>query len=545
MWLPTMEYFYFDIAKGDSRSSGSVFGKDLWQRLLSLPFLLSFLMPQLLGSVRALDMAKLINSHLQDFSAFVGTAPLLFGLCGLFNFRALQARMKPFLLLAVLGVAVPIFTPLDRYFYFRFLIVYLLGICVLGALSLERFLTAPTKADSRIQNGFFATCGLIFLGISAVNLAIWWKGDLLYQKLHDYIARNIASSTIGSRNPEWMLERVGKTFAHFSLGSPTMAVPLLLALLLFLVVLGHRRGFIGRSVFLFSLWGITVLELGFFAKSWFPTNDLRAYPLFPKTAVTDFLAVNAQDYRVLVNDFHGSSEPKREKQILPTNTNVIYGYKSIAGFDGMMPAVVYHIPFGYDDYRGLGIRNVKYILTNPRPRLKHPDLELVQDGEVAVYENKLAKPRGRILYDYEVAPDSVARERLASRDYDGSKVYFPAEPPIRINDGTSPNDDVAIISQGDNHIAYSVKTDRAGYFVTSETFYPGWEAKLNGAPVEILRANYIMRAVIVPPGEHRIEFRFEPVIYRVGLFLSILGLVCLAALWIGGFGLVSKLVGNR
>lgn len=57
--------------------------------------------------------------------------------------------------------------------------------------------------------------------------------------------------------------------------------------------------------------------------------------------------------------------------------------------------------------------------------------------------------------------------------------------------------------------AYSSETPRVAVF--SEVYFPwGWEAEIDGKPVEIARVNYLLRAVKVPAGTHRIEMRFAP-----------------------------------
>ena len=50
--------------------------------------------------------------------------------------------------------------------------------------------------------------------------------------------------------------------------------------------------------------------------------------------------------------------------------------------------------------------------------------------------------------------------------------------------------------------------------VFSEIYYPDWTATIDGQPVEIARADYILRALRIPAGQHEIVFTFDPVSIR-------------------------------
>ncbi|HTO94274.1 MAG TPA: YfhO family protein, partial [Bacteroidota bacterium] len=64
--------------------------------------------------------------------------------------------------------------------------------------------------------------------------------------------------------------------------------------------------------------------------------------------------------------------------------------------------------------------------------------------------------------------------------------------------------------------------------VLSDTYYPGWEAEIDGKPARILLADHTMRAVVVPPGVHEVAFEFRPGSVRSGFMLSLVALVSLA-----------------
>lgn len=66
---------------------------------------------------------------------------------------------------------------------------------------------------------------------------------------------------------------------------------------------------------------------------------------------------------------------------------------------------------------------------------------------------------------------------------------------------------------------------RAGYLVLADTFYPGWEALVDGAEAPIVRANTMFRAVPLTAGRHEVEFLFRPGSVRSGAMVSALGLI--------------------
>jgi len=69
-----------------------------------------------------------------------------------------------------------------------------------------------------------------------------------------------------------------------------------------------------------------------------------------------------------------------------------------------------------------------------------------------------------------------------------------------------------------------------GFVVFSETWYPGWQAEVDGVQVPLYRADYLFRAVAVPQGEHVITMRYRPVAFYLGVVLSLFSLVILVFL---------------
>ena len=69
-----------------------------------------------------------------------------------------------------------------------------------------------------------------------------------------------------------------------------------------------------------------------------------------------------------------------------------------------------------------------------------------------------------------------------------------------------------------------------------ETWAPGWHAWVDGQEAPVLRANVIHRAVRLPAGQHRVEFRYVPAAFRLGLYGTAAALAVLLALGTARFG---------
>jgi len=82
-----------------------------------------------------------------------------------------------------------------------------------------------------------------------------------------------------------------------------------------------------------------------------------------------------------------------------------------------------------------------------------------------------------------------------------------------------------------NHLTYKTSAASEQFAVLSEIYYDkGWNAYLDGKEVPHVRANYVLRAMRVPSGQHTIEFKFEPAVYRNGERIALAGSIMLILL---------------
>lgn len=75
---------------------------------------------------------------------------------------------------------------------------------------------------------------------------------------------------------------------------------------------------------------------------------------------------------------------------------------------------------------------------------------------------------------------------------------------------------IRLVDANQRVMNYESQSSVDGLAVFSEIYYPGWEATIDGKEVQVLRADYILRALAIPAGRHVIQFTFKPAAYAVG-----------------------------
>jgi uncharacterized membrane protein YfhO len=81
-----------------------------------------------------------------------------------------------------------------------------------------------------------------------------------------------------------------------------------------------------------------------------------------------------------------------------------------------------------------------------------------------------------------------------------------------------------------NQVTISAALPQPGYLVLAQTFYPGWQVRVDGLPSQVLRANHTFCAIRLEAGEHQVEFEYRPLSFYAGLAVSGLTWATLAVL---------------
>jgi hypothetical protein len=87
----------------------------------------------------------------------------------------------------------------------------------------------------------------------------------------------------------------------------------------------------------------------------------------------------------------------------------------------------------------------------------------------------------------------------------------------------SPTASIQLSSYAPNELKYTTHADRSQLAVFSEIYYnKGWNAYLDGKKVDYIRANYVLRSLVVPAGDHTLVFKFEPSSYFIGKQITLI-----------------------
>jgi len=240
-------------------------------------------------------------------------------------------------------------------------------------------------------------------------------------------------------------------------------------------------------------------------------------PFTPSPADEQILKDPDPDYRVLnltVNPF--------------MDATTSYFHKSIGGYHGakfrryqeLIDAGInkdiseFSKTINTDNTSVLNMLNTKYIIfpDNNRQPVAFPNQNAMGNAWFVFGVKQVENADAEIKALTDFKPDSIAI--IEKRFADELKGY---------SMGKDPSDSIWLISYAPNQLDYRYKTKNTGLAVFSEIYYPkGWNAYIDDKPAPHFRADYVLRAMVLPAGEHKLVFKFEPSVYRMGEKISLI-----------------------
>lgn len=114
---------------------------------------------------------------------------------------------------------------------------------------------------------------------------------------------------------------------------------------------------------------------------------------------------------------------------------------------------------------------------------------------------------------------------LAQEDLDLRREVILEEPFDQFDQSDQSDQSTAITTYLPERVVIAAKTNQPGFLVLTDSYYPGWEAKVDGQPIKIYQADYLFRAVPIREGEHQVEFTFKPQDLYLGAKISLAALL--------------------
>ena len=149
------------------------------------------------------------------------------------------------------------------------------------------------------------------------------------------------------------------------------------------------------------------------------------------------------------------------------------------------------------------------------------------DGRYALFENTQALPRAVLIPKWQVSTnDEATLNEIANPAFDPKQTVVVAENvPLTSTGGINAPGTVEYVSYSPKEIKLKAKAEAPSILLLNDKYDSEWHVYVDGKQEKLLRCNYIMRGVAVGPGNHSVDFRYEPALH--GLFTT-LGGVALA-----------------
>ena len=161
-------------------------------------------------------------------------------------------------------------------------------------------------------------------------------------------------------------------------------------------------------------------------------------------------------------------------------------------------------------------------------------LKLVyQDQDAVIYLNPNALPRVFAVSNIVLADSyQIAQKVSAETNINLQKTALVenALPLNWKNDSAVLQETAHIVNYQSNKVMIQVASNRSAFLVLTDIFYPGWSATIDGKETKIYRVDGLFRGVVIPSGQHIVEYHYFPYVFQLGL-------------WVAGIALLLCLIG--
>lgn len=195
---------------------------------------------------------------------------------------------------------------------------------------------------------------------------------------------------------------------------------------------------------------------------------------------------------------------------LPPNTSMVYRLYDVGGYDSLF------------------LRNYKSFLDAIEGKNTAP----LENGNMLLPSSVKRENLEILGVKFILSPFYIDASYLELLRDGETKLYIFKGNPLRfqlVDASFKPQGNIELLSYLPNEAEFRIEAERDGYFLLTDTHYPGWRAFLDGKEKEIIPF-YIFRSVPISPGQHNLVFLFRPFSFKLGLYISLLSALFLVFL---------------
>lgn len=318
---------------------------------------------------------------------------------------------------------------------------------------------------------------------------------------------------------------------------------------------------VSKTMILIAIFGLTFFD---FYSKWWNYHPISTFENFlKKPEIAEAIDAKSRIYSLGGGDqwndvFTKFGWDKKEdyykffRNSMMPNINIVYGVNSFGGYEVLEPQrhnllnsfILSHIRFATPEKKSiilddkalqlLEVSGVDYLVSE-KP-LDISDYKLVKKVEmspayeVLLYKNEAEQPRVKLYADYAVGGIGNYDEKLKQVDL-RSTVILENDPGRKFEKCKG---EANIRNDDRNRVRLAVSCDKDAILVLSDTYYPGWTATVDSVNVPVIAANVNSRAVIVPAGEHTVDFVYKPKLLSLGILISVGAYIFLACFLLYG-----------
>ena len=294
-----------------------------------------------------------------------------------------------------------------------------------------------------------------------------------------------------------------------------------------------------RKAGMLILW--VIVAVAFVDAYRFDLRFIRTYDqktTFTSSPLVDYFKSLPGKFRVLV----------LAGPYLPTNYLPMFGIEEMTSYHGNQPRWYQNLLGGTgarNTYSRnlINMTNTRYLVVSPASPVRGDQLaaagfpQVFKTQNLQVFENLAANSRAYLVHQWIIDSDEGnLRQMVLDADFKTAReVALPKDPGIsQVTDSTQvAGDSVAISTYENNYISIRTRSVAPGVLVLADNWYPAWKGFVDGAEVTVMRANSAFRGVVVPAGEHTVEFKYISSSQRTGRFLTLGGLLFVVAVVAG------------